>query len=409
MRHNPQNPAAGSPRPPVSRQSLRGLDWLNFFVADVQTAFGPFVVVYLAYQGWQPTHIGLVLALGGIISIASQAPGGALIDAVSSERLLVGIAIGLIAAGALLFALWPSFWPIIVAVALQGSTGGVVRAALSALGLGLVGHRALSGRLGRNQSFKSFGNATTAAMMGAISLLSVRAPFYAAALLCIPAVVSLLTIRGEDIDYGRVRSAADRSRPRNSLRLRDAAQNHHLHAFVACLVLFQFANASLIPLATGRLGAGHDNTAELVTAAAVVIPELIAALLAIWIGRRTDEMGRKPLLLLGLGVVGIRAMVFAIAPGQWILLALQPLDGITAAVIGVMMPLVIADLTRGTGHYNLAQGYAGTAMGIGASISTGISGYVVQYFGYATGFLCLAAVGLMGCAVLYWLVPETKP
>jgi predicted MFS family arabinose efflux permease len=73
------------------------------------------------------------------------------------------------------------------------------------------------------------------------------------------------------------------------------------------------------------------------------------------------------------------------------------------------MPLVIADLTRGTGRYNLAQGFAGTAMGLGAALSTGISGYVVEYLGYATGFFALAATGLIGCAVVYWLVPETKP
>jgi MFS family permease len=90
-------------------------------------------------------------------------------------------------------------------------------------------------------------------------------------------------------------------------------------------------------------------------------------------------------------------------------LLIQPLDGVSAAVIGVMMPLVVADLMRGTGRYNLAQGYAGTAIGIGAAFSTGGSGYVVQHLGYATGFLGLAAVGLTGCAVLYWFFPETKP
>jgi predicted MFS family arabinose efflux permease len=407
---NPNNTAEDrSARALASRRSQHGLDWLNFFIADVQTAFGPFVAVYLASEGRSPGRIGLVLAIGGIVGIASQTPGGALVDAVYSKRLLVGVAIGLIAAGALLFALSPSFWPVLFAELLHGSTGGVIRPALAGFGLGLVGHRALSGRLGRNQRFKSFGNAVTAGLMGALGSLSPQLPFVGAAVLCLPAVISLSMIRRADIDYSEARSAPDRTEPRKSHRLRDAARNRSLHAFILCLVMFQFANASLVPLATGRLGYQHPDMAELVTGAVVLIPELIAGLIAAWIGRRADDWGRKPLLLIGLGVVSVRGILFAVIPAPWIILAVQPLDGVSAAVIGVLMPLVIADLTRGTGRYNLAQGFAGTAMGVGAALSTGSSGYVVEHLGYATGFFALAAVGLVGCAIVCWLVPETKP
>jgi predicted MFS family arabinose efflux permease len=393
-----------------SRRSQRGLDWLSFFIADVQTGFGPFVAVYLATRNWSPGEIGLVLAIGGIASVLSQAPGGALVDAISAKRLLIGSALAMIAAGALLLALWPSFWPVVMAELLHGGTGGVIKPGLAAIGLGLVGHSALSGRLGRNQRFNSFGNALTAGLMGLLGYFaSTSAPFFAAAALCLPAALALATIRGRDIDYAEARSAADRNNPRKGHRVRDAARNRHLHVFILCLVLFQFANASLVPLVGGRLGYQHEQSSELVTSGVVVVPQIVAALIATWIARRADDWGRKPLLLVGLGAVAVRAVLFAVTGSPWMLLLIQPLDGVSAAVIGVMMPLVIADLTRGTGRYNLAQGYAGTAIGIGVALSTGGSGYIVQHFGYAIGFFGLAAIGLIGCAVLYWFFPETKP
>jgi MFS family permease len=399
-----------SGRSDPSRRSQHGLDWLSFFIADVQTGFGPFVAVYLASRQWSPGEIGLVLAIGGAAGIVSQAPGGALVDAVAGKRLMIAIALAMIAGGAMIFALWPSFWPVVAAELLHGGTGGVIKPALAALGLGLVGHRALSHRLGRNQRFNSFGNALTAGLMGVLGrFASTQAPFFVAAALCVPAALALAAIRGDDIDYAEARSAADRRNPRKGSRLRDAARNRHLHVFILSLTLFQFANASLAPLATGRVGYQYIRESELVTAAAVLVPQVMAALIATWVARRSDDWGRKPLLLAGLGAVAVRAALLAATANPWLLIAIQLLDGVSAAIIGVMMPLVIADLTRGTGRYNLAQGVAGAAAGIGAALSTGSSGYAVERLGYTTGFFGLAVVGLVGLAVLYWFLPETKP
>jgi MFS family permease len=393
-----------------SRRSQRGLDWLSFFIADVQTGFGPFVAVYLATSGWSPGEIGLVLAIGNIATLASQAPGGALVDAVSDKRVLIGLALAMIGASALLTAFWPSFWPVTVAQVLHGVSAGVIQPALAAIGLGMVGHRALSRRLGRNQRFNSLGTAATAALMGVLGrLVSARAPFLVAAALCLPAALALTMIRGRDIDYAEARSAPDRQNPRKGHRVRDAARNRHLHIFIVCLVLFQVANAALVPLASVRLGYQDGPSSELITSGVVLIPQLVSALLAAAVARWADDWGRKPLLLMGLGAATVRAGLFAITASPVTLLVVQVLDGLSAAVIGVMMPLVIADLTRGTGRYNLAQGFAGTAIGIGAALSTGVSGFVVEHFGYTAGFLGLAAVGLTGCAILYGWLPETAP
>ncbi len=393
-----------------ARRSHVGLDWLNFFIADIQTGFGPFVAVYLALAHWSQGEIGLALAIGSIANVVSQAPGGALVDAVAATRLLIAIALATLAASALTFALWPDFWPVAVAESLHGGSAGVIRPALAALALGLVGRRALSRRLGRNQLYNSLGTAATAALMGALGhFLSPAAPFIAAAAICVPAGLALASIRSREIDYAEARSAADRNNPRQAHRLRDAARNRHLHVFFLCLFLFQFGNAGLVPLATARLGYEHEATSELITSGVVVVPQILTAVLALWVARRADDWGRKPLLLMGLAAVVLRAGLFAFAATSWMLVPIQLLDGLSAAVIGVMMPLVIADLVCGTGRYNLAQGTAGTASAIGGALSLGVSGYLVQGAGYTLGFLSLGAVALVGVGVLWRFLPETRP
>jgi predicted MFS family arabinose efflux permease len=93
---------------PSSATSRLGLDWMNFFVADVQTGFGTFVAFYLAHLGWSPAGVGLALTFGGLAGVLTQVPGGALADAVSWKRGLAGVGIAMIGIAALIFALVPS-------------------------------------------------------------------------------------------------------------------------------------------------------------------------------------------------------------------------------------------------------------------------------------------------------------
>jgi predicted MFS family arabinose efflux permease len=393
-----------------SDRSERGLDWLNFFVADVQTSFGPFVALYLAAQGWPEGRVGLALAVGTLTAIVTQAPGGALVDEVRSKRLLLAASLVLIAVGALIFAFFPSFLFVIVAEIVHGSTGGVTQPALAAVALGLVGHRALSKRLGRNQRFDSFGNALTAGLMGLLGqFVSMRATFLAAAALCAPALFALSRINGDEIDYARSRAAVPgRDQERKAARLLDLAKNHRLLVFAACLVLFQFGDASVMPLTSERLAQHDKYESELVTAALVIVPQIVTALIAAWVARRADDWGRKPLLLLGFAALPIRAVLFTFVSNPWYLLPIQALGGLTSAVVGILTPLVVADIMRGTGRYNIAQGAVGVTSGIGAALSTAASGYLVQMLGYTVGLYGLAAVGLAGVGVVWWQMPETR-
>jgi len=132
-------------------------------------------------------------------------------------------------------------------------------------------------------------------------------------------------------------------------------------------------------------------------------------LLAPWVGRTANSWGRRPLLLIGLGVLPIRSTFFALTPDPALLVVVQLLDGLTGAVLGVLTALVIADLTKGTGRFNLAQGLVGTLSGIGAALSTSISGLIVERVGHMAGFLGVTMVGLIAISILWLFVPETRP
>jgi MFS family permease len=174
------------------------------------------------------------------------------------------------------------------------------------------------------------------------------------------------------------------------------------------MVLFQVANASMLPLVNGMLAHEGKRQAAPVVAALIIVPQLIVALLAPWVGQQAEQRGRKPLLLVGFAAVTIRAVLFAFTADPLILIVIQVLDGITGAVIGVMTALVIADVTQGTGRFNLAQGVFGTVMGVGASLSPTLSGLIVHHFGYSAGFVSLAGEGLVALVVLAMFLPETK-
>ena len=140
-----------------------------------------------------------------------------------------------------------------------------------------------------------------------------------------------------------------------------------------------------------------------------MVPQVIVVIMAPWAGRRANIWGRRPLLLVGFAALPIRALMFAWTTNPIILIVAQLLDGVSGTMLGVLTALIVADITAGTGRFNIAQGFVGTMSGIGASLSTTLSGVVAGSLGRAAGFLGIAAVALTAAFLLWLLMPETNP
>jgi MFS family permease len=389
-----------------SRRSLQGLDWLNFCVADVQTGFGPFIAIYLTTQRWTDLAIGSVLSLGTLVAMASQLPAGALVDWMPSKRLAAALAIGAITASALLFVLMPSHFGIGLAEIMHGFASCMLNPAIAAVTISLVGTAALGERLGRNARYSSLGNGIAAAVMGACGYyFAPGSVFWLTALLGAPALFALSRIESRR----QVRQITEGARPQRSTwaELRALFLDRRLLAFMACIVMFQMADAAMLPFVGAELAAHSGRIANLVIAACIVAPQAVVALMSPWVGRAAQRYGRRAVLLLGFGAEPVRGLLFGLIAAPVPVVLIQAIDGISAAVIGVLLPLIAADIARERGHFNLIMGAIGLAVGLGATVSTAAAGAISSRIGDHAAFFALAGAGLIATVLVWFLMPET--
>ena len=402
-------------------RSLRALDWLNFFVANVQTGFGPFIASYLAANKWTQGEIGLMLSVGTISAMASQLPAGALVDALRNKKGAAAAAIIAIIVAALLLGASPTFVSVFAAEVLHGFASCMLVPAMAAISLALVSRADLGNRLGRNARWASIGSALTAALMGVFGeYLSLRSVFFLTAALALPALVALNMIHHEMAPVvplmkkaaakagASIAQAVNAERPES---LRELLRDPRLLTFAACVVLFHLSNAAMLNLAAGEVTAHMGDNVQLVIAACIIVPQFIVAGLSPWVGRQAQSWGRRPVLIIGFSALPLRALLFAAASSAaspYLLVPVQMLDGISAAVFGVMLPLIAADVAGGKGRYNLCIGFFGLAAGVGATLSTAIAGFVADKFGVNTSFFGLAAAGALAVALVWLAMPETR-
>jgi MFS family permease len=390
-----------------SRASLRGLDWFTFFLADIQTGFGPFVAVYLTAQAWTQGDIGLVLTIGSLVALVGQIPAGALVDATRFTRLVAMIAVVAISASAVALAGWPIFVVVLGSRVLHAAASCILGPTIAALSLGLVGHAGLGERLGRNARFASIGAGVAAIAMGATGHFhSNQAVFIFTGVLAIPAIAALSQIRPGEI---RSRSQVAEKGQGSTIFAGALLRNRTLLIFAVCIVAFHLSNAAMLPLMSSSFAYSTAGLATTWVAACMIVPQLVVAASSPFIGRKAEAWGRRPWLVVCFGALVLRGAIFALTSDPYLVVGAQILDGVSAAALAVLFPLVIADITRDTGHFNLALGLVGSAMGIGAALSTTIAGYAFDHVGSTATFLGLGMIAATGLVVVAAMMPETRP
>ena len=398
----PRRAPAGHGRP-----GWAGLDGLNGFVAAFRTAFGAFVPAYLAGQGWTQAQIGLVLTVETVASMLAQVPGGAYVDVTRHRRLVLGLAIAGAAAAALVIGALPYHVPVLLALLVHAMAGAVIVPAIAAVTVAMVGRRDLGERLGRNVRFASIGSGLGAAAMGlAASLVGERAVFVLAFLMALPAIWALWSLHPRRRRGRVVAEHPDACEAHGSVR--DLLRDRRLLVFGACVTLFHFSSAALLAVAAAEVTRRAGLRAGLLIAAFVIVPQVLVALASPVVGRLAERIGRRPLLVVGFASLPLRAALFAVVEDPYLLLPVQLLEGVAAAVFGVMLPLVTADLTRDSGRYTLALGVLGLAGTLGAALSTSVAGVVATWYGVAAAFWVLAAAGVAAVLLVVVAMPETR-
>jgi MFS family permease len=396
-------------RSTASRQSRYGLDFLNFAIGSIQTSFGTFVAFYLADLEWTKESVGLALATGQITGVLGQIPGGAITDAITWKRGFAAVGILMSMVAALVLAAAPLFGLVFAALALDGLTAAIVVPAIGAISLGLVGRRAMSARTGRNYRFAAAGIAITAGAQGLIgSYVATNAIFFATVFLCVLALVALSFIKSDEIDYSRARNAASGNGAKLQ-HLRHLATNRTLLYFVLCLMFFQFADASVVPLLSENIGMSKAASSSLQISGLIVTAQLVVMFLAPWVGYLSEGYGRKPLLLLGFGFEALRSVLLAITTDYNFLLLGQLLGGVTSAIVEVLIIVIVTDLTARTGRFNLVGGAVTMLLGIASSISIAASGFIFGAVGHLSTFLIFAGIAGLATVFAAILLPETKP
>ena len=391
------------------RRSLRALEWLNFFLADVQTGLGPFLAAYLAAGGWNPARVGFALTFGGLVTVALQTPAGAVVDATRKKRLLIGINLGVLVAGAVLLLLPLHAATVYGAQFLIGGSAPFLAPSVAAVTLGIVGASAFDKQFGRNQAFNAGGNVFTALLVAYVSYkFGYHAIFLVAIAMTVPTGLALAAIDDRQINYAWARGAShDGERPKTE-GVAALGKDRVLLCFLACAFLFHLANAAMLPQLGEMLAHGNPKQAAPFMSACVIVTQLVITISAAWIGRRAQSSGRKALLLVGFAVLPIRGVLYTMTTAPTTLIAIQILDGVANAIFVIVSILVIKDRTEGTGRFNLAAGALATMVGIGAALSNSLGGVLIQYLGYRASFLGLAAVAAAAFVLLWITIPETR-
>ncbi|MTV18847.1 MULTISPECIES: MFS transporter [Bradyrhizobium] len=408
-----RNLAAGYDLQPSGTTVGRALDALNFFLADVRDGLGPYLAIYLLTERkCDEASIGSVMSIAAIAGIMAQTPAGALIDRSRAKRGLVIAAAIAVTAVCLLLPLLDRFELVAATQALAAAAGSVFAPAIAAVTLGIVGPKAFAARTGRNEAFNHAGNAVAAAIAGGTAYwFGPVVVFWLLAAMALASIAVTLSIPAAAIDHQIARGlddmeehGASHDRPSG---FRVLLTCRPLLIFAVSTVIFHFANAAMLPLVGQKLALVNRNLGTSLMSICIIAAQIVMVPVAMLVGRKADVWGRKPIFAVALAVLAIRGALYPLSDNPYWLVSVQLLDGIGAGIFGALFPLVVADLTHGTGHFNISQGAIATATGLGAALSTAVAGFIIVHAGYSAAFLFLAAVACAGLIGYCALMPET--
>jgi MFS family permease len=363
-------------------------------------------------HGWNEATVGMVLTIAGIVGLLAQTPAGSLIDKSRNKPRIVMLAALLVTWTSVSLPFVHGFAMVTATQSIAAAAGAVFAPAISGITLGLVGPKLFAKRVGRNEAFNHAGNAVSAALAGALAWkFGPVVVFWLMGALTVASIVSATRIRNEDIDNAVARGLD--CEPEEGCEepsgWKTLVENKPLLIFAVIAFLFHLANAAMLTSVSQLLAksVGKDQATSL-TAACIVAAQIVMVPVAIVVGRNTEKWGTKPIFLVAFAFLAARGALYTFSDNPYWLVGVQALDGVGAGIFGALFPVVIADLTEGSGRFNVSQGAVATTQGLGAALSATLAGSIIVWAGYSASFLTLAAIAGAGLALYVVAMPETK-
>ena len=377
---------------------------VSFFAADVQAGVGPFLGIYLQSRGWTPDHIGTVLTIGGIVGMLVTTPAGALVDATPYRRTIVAVASALSIVAAIIIWTSQGFWPVTLSQVATAIAGATMGPALAGLTLGIVGRQNFDRQYGRNQVSNHAGNIAAAALSGWLGAwLGMPYIFALSAAFGAGCIITALWIPPRSVHRHFARGIA-REDPEDSSdihadAMRVLLRNRSLLVLAAALAAFNLGNSAMLPLYSLAVASTHTADPSHVTAANIVISQVVMLIAAAFASRAIRRWGFWWIILVTLATLPLRAVMAAWVAPTWGIVPVQMFDGIGAGLQSVAVPALVVHLLHGSGRVNLGQGAVQGVEAAGACFSPMLGGWIAHRFGYPVAFVALGSLSVVAFAI----------
>lgn len=410
--------------PGCSRTEI-ALDTLCFLFADVQY-MGPLTAIY-CYQdlGMSLSQTGMIMCVQYIFAVAAGPAFGGLFDKTPHKRSVLSLAFMLTAFTYITLGMLETFWELVFIFAVQSAVSGAYVPGINALGLGLVGSKNFSKRATRNEMFRHGG----VLMAGLVPMLLIprhgfHAYFYLNTILSFVGMTTVWFIDDGDIDHdmasGNTSLDADDAA---AVPLKELFKSSQIRLLIGATVFFHMGNAPMLPFLGEKIETlNHQNDTHVELpgiglidgTVSVSLSQLMAELFSIPVAFLAGKLmersgwGRRRVALIGFGIVPIRGLLFAMADEIEMLLVIQSLDALGAAVASVTAMVMMQDLSRGTGRFSILQGSIAASLGLGSALGQVIAGFVSDEHGFAAMFTVLSSISVIALLGIT-AMRETKP
>lgn len=409
---------------------------VSFSLGQLGDGLNIFQGIYLVGLGWNEGAVGIALSLMGFTALLIQPFAGDLVDKTRADRRTFLSVAALLTAGSAMAVMFVhegnvDHWVIWITKIVEGLSSSFIGPCIAALTLASFGPDHFDSVMATNILFGHIGSVVAAVLAGSIAYYrypDIKSCFYVIAASAFLAVIFVRFLpRGNDAMGRGFRKSADQQQSTSldgseTSNTQNVASNYYTvladrKTLVICLTgfFFHFANANVLLVLGEIMGGDNDDgsasrSAIPLIGAAIVTAQATMSIATVFGGRMTEMgIGRKPMFVLALATLPLRCALILLwqESSNTYLMLTQILDGIGGGFFGLIHPYMVADISFGTGRFNVLMGLTGACFGLGATLSNLLGQYLVEYFGHSVSLFFSLVMSVIPLFLFAIAMPET--